>query len=68
MKVSGCWKKHPDAMKEYSDALKGHPDALIFQLQKRQTEMLEIDKIQFLNTPFEQNWENQVLMKQETLI
>ena len=41
-KVSGCWKKHPDAVKEYPDALKGHPDAFIFQFQKRRTERWKI--------------------------
>jgi len=36
-RVSGCWKKHPDAWKKhldawkmYSDAMKRHPDAFIF--------------------------------------
>ena len=29
-RVSGCWKKHPDAEKAYPDALKRHPDAFIF--------------------------------------
>ena len=32
-KVSGCGKRHPDAVKEYPDALKKHLDAFIFQLQ-----------------------------------
>ena len=42
-RVSGCWKKHPDAWKAYPDALKRHPDAFIFQLQKQRTEMLKLD-------------------------
>ena len=66
-RVSGCWKKHPDAWKPYPDALKRHPDAFIFQLQndkQRRWKLIKSD----LNTPFEQNWENQVLMKQETML
>ena len=46
-RVSGCWKKYPDAWKTYPDALKRHPDAFIFQLQNNEQNAVKSIKTQF---------------------
>ena len=68
MKVSGCWKKHPDAVKEYPDALKGHPDAFIFQLQNDEQNAGKLFKINSNYHHSMETWEKQVPMNQGTTL